>query len=106
MNGKDKKEPIGPIENDEGQAIFDDKVKADIFNEFFTKIGSDLASKFPDIHSDDTSYIENITPTTMQITTDLKIKLKESINKLQTGKATGLDGVRAIEIRNHIQSLY
>ena len=100
LNGKNKKETIGPIENDEGQAVFDDKVKADLFNDFFTNIGPDLASKFPDTQSDDRSYIENITPNTMQITTDVKTKLKESINKLQTGKATGLDGVTANEIKN------
>ena len=100
LNGKDKKEPIGPIENDEGQAVFDDKIKADLFNDFFTNIGPDLASKFPDKQLDDTSYIENITPNTMQITTDVKTKLKESINKLQIGKATGLDGVTVNEIKN------
>ena len=78
LTKKDKKEPIGPKGNDEGKALLDDKVKADIFNDFFTNIGSDLASRFPDTQSDDESNIENITPTTMQITTPVKTKLKES----------------------------
>ena len=36
----------------------------------------------------------------MQVTGDVKTKLKESINKLQIGKATGLDGMTAKEIKN------
>ena len=64
MTGKENdSKKIGPIENDEEVLVHTDEGKAEVFNDYFTNIGKNLASQFLLPDQSDYSYISRVRPT-------------------------------------------
>jgi len=64
---------IGPICDDEGKIQTNDKLKAELINQYFSRVGEDLAKKLPESIEEGFSHITRVVPciSDFQIDTEL-----------------------------------
>ena len=74
-----------------------DKLKAELINQYFSRVGEDLAKKFPESIDEGFSHITRVVPSIsdFQIDTDL---LSQQLAKIKPEKASGPDDIKAKEL--------
>ena len=99
----DKK--IGPIEDDNGNVVTDDGMKAEFMNDLFCTIGDKLAKDTQENHRQEIRrqnipFIQHVTavPIIEQIRTD-KHFLQSQLKSVKPEKATILDGIRPKDVK-------
>lgn len=90
---KKKLNNIGPIADDRGNMILDDKNKAEAMNDYFVAVGPNLASQInPLPHFRVTEHIYRITPTLPCVNLN-KTDLLRRIKSINPKKASGPDSI-------------
>ena len=80
-----------------GNVVKDNSI-ADVFNEYFCTVGTDLAKTFTN-NSEYKSYLTDQHEHNMFLTPVDEVELKEEINKLKTGKSPGIDGIPSVVLK-------
>ena len=84
---------IGPIVDDQGHIILEDKNKAEAMNDYFVAVGPNLASQINPIpNSRDIEHIYRITPTLSSVSLN-KSDLLRRIKSIKPNKASGPDSI-------------
>ena len=88
---------IGPIHDQNGCLVTNDKAKADVLNDFFVSIGQELSEKFTQETEDKCSYISKVTPSTDMLILN-EARLRTKLMKINPKKASGPDNVTSKEL--------
>ena len=99
MQDKKKHTKIGPIKDEHNNIITDDFGKTESFNNFFTSVGSKLASDIIPVEGfKSLEHFHRITPTISTISVDTE-KIRESIKRAaKPGKGYGVDNITSTEL--------
>ena len=90
----DKKKPIGPLYDANGELLKDDEKKAECFDEYFVGIGANLAKDHVPVNEKEvTRFITKVTPTISEILINPEIVRKSIAKKLKLNKAMGPDEI-------------
>ena len=91
LNKRSKKPPGSDSFLVNGTTVDDPRHIAEHFNDFFTNIGPNLASKIPDSRLNPTDFIEGDYPNSLFITPITKSELLKCIDGLSSNKSPGHD---------------
>ena len=99
LKRKQKESKIGPLKNDEGILITDDREKAELMNSYFTTIGNKLSDNLNNSFDEhEMSYISRVAPTCSDIVFSDK-KLDDQLRNLNPRKAAGHDDIGPRELK-------
>ena len=91
LNKKSKSTQIHEIK-DGDNIVTGDKNLASAFNNYFSKIGSNLSKKLPSNNIDPLSYVKPVSEV-FNLTNISKADLRREISKAKSGKSAGLDKI-------------
>ena len=83
---------IQPVHSEQGNTV-DDKDTANQFNDFFTSIGSKLASKFNNVEHDNLNHLSKVTTAKFDFDVITPEFVFDEISKMNNKKSPGLDNV-------------